>query len=51
MEAFVVFASAIGALIGVSISRWGDNDLDRAIKEADKATWSRKRMGEALGRE
>jgi hypothetical protein len=51
MEAFVVFAAAISALVGVSISRWGDSDLDRAIKEADRASNARQRMGKALGHE
>ena len=51
MEAFVVLASTICALIGVSISRWGDADLDQAIKEAHRASSARKRMGKALGHE
>ena len=51
MEAFVVFAGAICALVGVSIARFGDSELDQAIKEADKATAQRKKMGEALGHE
>lgn len=51
MEAFVVMASAICALIGVSISRWGDSDLDQAIKEADRASAGRRQMGKALGHE
>jgi hypothetical protein len=51
MEAFVVFASTICALIGVSISRFGSSDLDRAIKEAHRASGARKRMGKALGHE
>lgn len=51
MEALVVLASGVCALIGVSISRWGQSDLDQAIKEADKASGARKRMGKALGHE
>lgn len=49
MEAFVVFASAICALIGVGIGRLGDSHVDNALKEADEATSARKRMGKALG--
>lgn len=51
MEAFIVLASGICALIGVSVSRFGDSDLDRAIKEADRATQGRRKMGKALGHE
>lgn len=51
MEAFVVLAGAICALIGISVARWGDSDLDRAIKEADRSTAARKKMGKALGHE
>jgi hypothetical protein len=51
MEAFVVFAGAICALVGVSIARFGDSELDQAIKGADKATAQRKKMGKALGHE
>lgn len=51
MEAFVVMASAICALIGVSVSRFGSSDLDRAIKEADRASEGRRKMGKALGHE
>lgn len=51
MEAFIVLASGVCALIGVSVSRWGDSHLDHAIKEADRASSARKRMGKALGHE
>lgn len=51
MEALVVLASGVCALIGVNISRWGDSDLDRAIREADRASDARRRMGKALGHE
>jgi hypothetical protein len=51
MEAFILMASTICALIGVSISRFGSSDLDRAIKEADRASAGRRAMGKALGHE
>jgi hypothetical protein len=51
MEAFILMASVICALIGVSISRFGSSDLDRAIKEADRASAGRRAMGKALGHE
>jgi hypothetical protein len=51
MEAFVLMASVICALIGVSISRFGDSDLDRAIKQADRASAGRRAMGKAIGHE
>jgi len=51
MEAFIVFASAICALIGVGIGRLGDASLDHELREVDQQSKARKKMGKALGHE
>jgi hypothetical protein len=50
MEAFVIFAASICALVGVSVARFGDSELDKALKGIDEETAGRKKMGDALGR-
>lgn len=51
MEAFIVLASGICALIGVNIARLGSSELDRAIKQAHKSDHDRKALAKALGYE
>lgn len=51
MEAFILLASGVCALIGVNLARFGDSELDRAIRQANKSDHDRKALAKALGYE
>lgn len=51
MEAFIILASGVCALIGVNLARFGNSDLDRAIRQANKSDHDRKAIAKALGYE
>jgi hypothetical protein len=51
MEAFILLASGISALVGVNLAHWGNRELDRDLKDAEQATHDRKALAKALGYE
>ena len=51
MEAFIVLASGICALVGVNLANWGNQPAERDRREIEQATHDRKALAKALGYE